>query len=71
MTLDRRTFIVGTGIVAMAPAFEPWALPAASASAADIHHVEFAIDGWSPDDGSTASTPVWIKLDRSWRAAWR
>jgi hypothetical protein len=71
MTLDRRTFIVGTGIVAMTPAFEPWVLSAAPALTADVHQVEFMIEGWSLDDGSTAPNRVWITLDRSWRAAWR
>jgi hypothetical protein len=70
MTLDRRTFIVGTGIVAMAPAFELWPLPA-PARATEVRPVEFMIEGWSLNDGSAAPNRVWIRLDGSWRAAWR
>jgi hypothetical protein len=70
MTLDRRAFIVGTGAVAMVPAFDLWALPA-PARAADVRQVEFMIEGWSLDDGSACPDRVWLRLDRSWRAAWR
>lgn len=70
MIIDRRAFIIGTGIVAMAPALEFWPLPA-PARAADVRQVEFMIEGWSLDDGSASADRVWIRLDRSWRAAWR
>lgn len=70
MTLDRRTFIAGTGIVAMAPVFELWPLPA-PARAADVHELELMIEGWSLDDHNAVPDRVWIRLDRSWRAAWR
>jgi hypothetical protein len=70
MTLDRRAFIVGTGIVAIAPVGELWPLPA-PARAADVRQVEFMIEGWNMDDGSAAPNRVWIRLDRSWRTAWR
>ena len=68
MTLDRRTFIIGAGAVAVRPALELWPFPA---PAADVAQVEFMIDGWSMDDGSASPDRVWIKLDRSWRTAWR
>ena len=70
MTLDRRAFIVGTGIVAMAPVPGLWPLPA-PARAADVRQVEFLIEGWSRDDASASPDRVWLRLDRSWRAAWR
>ena len=70
MTVDRRTFVVGTTLVAFAPALEflpaPLSPPVANAS-----HAVFMIDGWSvPSDGDGADE-VWIKLGRSWRTAWR
>lgn len=68
MILDRRTFIVGTGAVAMTPALSLWPLPA---RAPDVGQVEFMIDGWSMDDGNASPDRVWIKLDRAWRTAWR
>jgi hypothetical protein len=70
MTLDRRAFIVGTGAVTMAPALEIWPLPA-PALAADVRQVEFLIEGWSLDDGTDSPDRVWLRLDRSCRAAWR
>lgn len=70
MTLNRRAFIVGTGIAVIGPALEPWALSGAPALAAGTHQLEFMIEGWSLDDGSADSNRVWIRLERSWRAAW-
>jgi hypothetical protein len=69
MRLDRRTFIVGTGlaVVMPIPEFSPGQL---AAQAADIDSLVFMIEGWSADDSRT-SNKVWFRLDQSWRAAWR
>jgi hypothetical protein len=70
MSIDRRTFVIGTGAVAMTPALGLWPLPG-PAQAAGVRQIEFMIEGWSLDDGSSSPDRVWLRLDRSWRAAWR
>jgi hypothetical protein len=67
MTIDRRTFIVGTGVTAIAPTLELWP---PQLEAGDAGRVVFMIEGWSADGGAHPDR-VWIKLDRSWRTAWR
>ena len=68
MTVDRRTFVAGTTLLAFASALEflpgPISPPVANAG-----HAVFMIDGWSvPSDGDGE---VWIRVGRSWRTAWR
>jgi hypothetical protein len=70
MTIDRRTFIIGTGVAAIAPSLQLWPLPF-PARAAAMNRVEFMIEGWSVEDASEATEQVWIRLDRTWRTAWR
>jgi hypothetical protein len=70
MTIDRRTFITGAALVAIAPSLE--LLPRQiSAGDEDANRIVFLIDGWSIEDGSGAPGRLWIRLDPSWRAAWR
>lgn len=70
MMIDRRTFIAGATLVAIAPSLEM--LPRlVSAHEEDALRTVLMIDGWSIDDGSGAPDRVWIRLDGSWRAAWR
>ena len=70
MMIDRRTFVAGATLVAIAPSLE--LLPRQiSTLVEEPNRAVFLIDGWSIDDGSEASDRVWIRLDRSWRAAWR
>jgi hypothetical protein len=70
MRFDRRTFIVGTGLVSITATFDRWS-PQAATHGVDSGHVEFKIAGWSVDDGREAPDAVWITLSRSWRASWR
>jgi len=46
---------------------------AALAGAVRPEDVALRIDGWHPIDpsGSGAENEVWIRIDSSWRAAWR
>lgn len=70
MTVDRRTFIVATASTVLAPSF---ALLSVQLPAAAIvsDRLILKIDGWSiPDDSDTADV-AWIRIDHSWRAAWR
>ena len=67
MIIDRRAFVAGTTLVALAPALEfvPVPLP----SPANAGRLVFMIDGWSVS--SDSADEVWIRVDRSWRSAWR
>jgi len=70
MMIDRRAFVAGAALAAVAPAFEllPAQLPSA---AADVHHPFFLIDGWSTEDDSPVAWTLWFVVSRSWRTAWR
>jgi len=82
MRIGRRTFILGTGLAAAAPAFanliavaRTCASPSASPSPTD--NLVFRIDGWSvrddvtPDGAPPKSDEAWISINQSWRIAWR
>jgi hypothetical protein len=86
MRIGRRTFILGTGLAAAAPAFanliavartcaSPSASPSLSPSPTD--NLVFRIDGWSVRDSASIDRnplpcdEVWISINQSWRTAWR
>ena len=74
MTIDRRVFAAGTALVAIAPVVAPafeLLSPPLPPHAARIGSVVFMIDGWSSRDDSVTADQLWIRVDRSWRAAWR
>ena len=74
MIIDRRAFAAGTALVAIAPMVAPpFELLSSSlpADAASIGRVVFMIDGWSSRGDSVTDDQLWIRVDRSWRAAWR
>ena len=68
MTIDRRTFVAATTLVAFTPAigFLPAPLSTPIANANDL---VFKIEGWS--DSNDSADEVWIRVGRSWRTAWR
>jgi len=68
MIIDRRAFVAGTALVAIAPAIEFLLVPL-SPAAANASRLVFMIEGWS--DPSESADEVWIRVDRSWRTAWR
>jgi hypothetical protein len=68
--IDRRKFMSGTALVAVVPSLSllPVVLPT---PAAETKRLVMKIDGWSaPGQGGT-DEEVWIRVDRSWRTAWR
>jgi len=70
MTIDRRDFVTGVALTAVAPALS--LLPASPPiDSAELNPLIMMIEGWSIDEGDEAADRVWIRLDRSWRAAWR
>ena len=70
MTVDRRTFLAGAALVAVAPAME---MPAQKIpnQPANTKRVAFMIDGWSAQDDNDAADQLWIRVGHSWRTAWR
>jgi hypothetical protein len=81
MKMGRRTFILGAGLAAAAPALAglfALARTYASPPPAPLQdNLVFRIDGWSASDpvsiGGVSATgeEVWLSVSRSWRTAWR
>jgi hypothetical protein len=70
MTIDRRTFVTGAALVAIAPSLELLS-GQISVRENDVNRVVFLIDGWSIQDDIHTSDQVWLRLGHSWRVAWR
>lgn len=82
MMIDRRTFILETGLIAAAPALvsilprrlvaRPHSLLRLPADATAVNNPVFMINGWShPEDTKEgASDAVWISVSQSWKTAW-
>jgi hypothetical protein len=70
MIIDRRAFVAGTTLVAFVPALEFLPVPL-SPPIANTSRPIFMIDGWSVPSDSDGADEVWIRVGRSWRAAWR
>jgi hypothetical protein len=70
MIVDRRDFIASAALVAVARPFQllPRQLPQ---PAMNLSYPVFMIDGWSVQGSSDATSSMWIRVDRSWRVAWR
>jgi hypothetical protein len=70
MMIDRRTFVVGTVSAAILPlgtSLSEQLLPAEAATGG----VVLMIEGWSVPNASGAADAAWIRVGRSWKAAWR
>ena len=79
MMIDRRTFIMqGATVLATAPALAIL-LPRSSAQTpfmtgarADENLAVFKIDGWDLCEARVSNgNEVWIRVNQSWRTAWR
>jgi hypothetical protein len=70
MTINRRTFVAGTALVAVAPALElvPLHIPGYPPT---VKRLVFMIDGWSAQEDGDDADCMWIMVGRSWRTAWR
>jgi hypothetical protein len=68
--IDRREFMSGTALVALAPTLSllPVVLPT---PAAETNRLVMKIYGWSTPGQSGTDEEVWIRVNRSWRTAWR
>ena len=70
MIIYRRELIVGTAIVAVAPALN--LLPRLLTSdETELSPVTFMIEGWSSQDHSETANLVWVRIGHSWRTNWR
>jgi hypothetical protein len=80
MMIDRRSFIVqGTTLLATTP-FVGVLVPGSStaqgphafSSETQEKTARFKIDGWDTCDADMANADdVWLRLNQSWRSAWR
>lgn len=70
MMIDRRTFIVGTGLAAVMPtsALSLTQLPSAAPTP---NGVVLMIDGWSVPSEANPGDQVWMRIGHGWRTAWR
>ena len=80
MMIDRRTFIVqGATLLATAPALAILLLspstpqtPLMTEAGANENPILFKIDGWDDCDADlTNGNDVWLRINQSWRVAWR
>jgi hypothetical protein len=71
MIIDRRKFIQGSALVAsLAPQMQ-CVRSEESADAAVESPVVFKIDGWNLDDERPEENEMLIRINQSWRTAWR
>lgn len=80
MMIDRRTFLIqGATLLATVPALaillpdESTAqTPLMTGAEADENPILFKIDGWDCCDAQVSNgNEVWLRINQSWRAAWR
>lgn len=70
MMIDRRTFVVGTSLAAVAPtsALSLMQLPSAAPTPGGV---VLMIDGWSVPSEDGRDDQVWVRIGHGWRTAWR
>ena len=68
--IDRRTFVAGTALVALAPTANLLRVELANSESPAGQRV-LMIDGWNVPGESNAVDAVWIRIGHSWRTAWR
>jgi hypothetical protein len=82
MIIDRRTFIQGSAFVASTSAFATLIPGSLAAQVQSVQHkrvlgetadssVVFKIDGWSLDTKSPEENEAFLRINQSWRTAWR
>jgi hypothetical protein len=78
--IDRRTFIIhGATLLAAAPALAVLPpgpsiaqTPLMTRAGAEGNPFLFKIDGWDACDAEVSNeNEVWLRINQSWRAAWR
>jgi hypothetical protein len=80
MMIDRRTLIIhGATLLAAAPALAVLLpgpsiaqTPHMTRAGADENSILFKIDGWDACDAEVSNgNEVWLRINQSWRVAWR
>jgi hypothetical protein len=70
MMIDRRIFVASAALVTAAPTLN--LLPASPpARATGLSHPVMKVEGWGVSNESNSAAATWIRVDRSWRTAWR
>ena len=70
MIVDRRVFVAGAALGAVAPALRILPAEAAVLESDAIQQPAFMISGWSEEVGSV-DNQVWLRVGLGWRTAWR
>ena len=74
MTIDRRGFVTGAALTAVAPTLTlvpAWSPTLPTTLPTQLGPASLMIEGWSISDERSAAAASWIRVDRSWRSAWR
>jgi hypothetical protein len=71
MMIDRRDFVAGVALVAIAPALPALPIDAAVPALNDVIRPVFMIRGWSPQNGTDPESQLWIRVGHGWRTVWR
>jgi hypothetical protein len=70
MMVDRRVFVAGAALAAVAPALRLLPSEAAVPESGAIQQTALMISGWSVENGSF-DNQVWMRVGLGWRTAWR
>jgi hypothetical protein len=71
MIVDRRVFVAGAAVAAIAPALRIFPAEAAVPALNDVIQPVFMISGWSRQDGTDPDDQVWLRVGHGWRTVWR
>jgi hypothetical protein len=71
MIVNRRVFVAGVALAAVAPALRVLPAGAAVPTLNDVVQPTFMISGWSRQDGPNPDDQLWLRIDDGWRIGWR
>lgn len=68
--IDRRNFTIGATLAVVVPPFQLLScqLPTVAANPTGV---AFLIHGWNTSGENSDAEAMWLRVDRSWRTAWR
>jgi hypothetical protein len=67
--IDRRNFTIGASLAVVVPPLQLMSCQQPAVAASPTY--TFMIDGWNTSREKSSAEEVWLRVDRSWRAAWR